>query len=154
MASFDDAYNQLVDANSHLGEIHTDLQTVNTSVQATTAAVQSGFSTLESLVNFEIEQNWTIICNLEKISKQTCELVNQATRQTIAEEAMREEISDIKQLYEIAQPAAAVEQHRLEELERKVEECCPPPAPQPVCVYEPCPKPEQGPPKRTRQAAR
>jgi hypothetical protein len=158
MATLNDAYNQLVAANSQLTTIHGDLQTVNTSVQdvntsveATTAAVENGFTQLSGLVGYtnqlltyEIQQNDTIICNLTKIARQTCELVNQAALQTAAQQAMRADLHDLKQLYELANPAAAVEQHRLEVLDRKIERCCPPKLPQPPCVYEPCATP--GPP--------
>jgi hypothetical protein len=169
MATLNDAYNQLVTANAQLTTIHGDLQDVNTSeqevntsVQANTAAVQSGFSQLDTLVThtnqllgYEILQNDTIICNLAKIAKQTCELVNQAALQTAAQQAMREDIHDLKQLYELANPAAAVEQHRLAELNRKIEACCPPPVPKPPCVYEPCPAPDKPPaaPKGTSTQA-
>ena len=45
---------------------------------------------------------------LEKIAKQTCELVNQAVLQTAAQQAMREDLADLKQLYQLTNPAAAV----------------------------------------------
>lgn len=158
MATLDDAYNQLVTANGHLTDIHNDLQAVKASTDAVNTSVKNGFAHLDTLVDFtnkllsfEIKQNETIICNLEKISKQTCELVNQATRQTVAEEAMREELSDLKQLFELANPNAAVEQHRLEALERELRECCPPEQPEPPCTYEPCRAPDRPPtpPKET-----
>jgi hypothetical protein len=152
VATLNDAYNQLVDANAHLATLHSDVQEVNTSVQAGTAATEAGFAQLSNLVGFtnqllgyEIEQNQTIICNLEKIAKQTCELVNQAALQTTAQEAMRADLADLKQLYELTNPAAAVEQHRLEALNRKIEACCPPPVPSPPCHYEPCKKPGKPP---------
>ncbi len=152
MATLNDAYNQLVAANAQLTTIHGDLQSVNTSVQATTTAVESGFTQLSSLVGYtnqllayEIQQNDTIICNLTKIAMQTCELVNQASLQTAAQQAMRADLDDLKQLYELANPAAAVEQHRLEALNLKIELCCPPKPPKPLCVYEPCPAPEKPP---------
>ncbi len=159
MATLNDAYNQLVAANSQLTTLHGDLQTVNTSeqdintsVKAATSAVEAGFTQLDTLVTFtnqllahEVQQNDTIICNLAKIAQQTCELVNQAVLQTAAQQAIREDLSDLKQLYELANPAAAVEQHRLEALERKVELCCPPKPPKPPCVYQPCPTPGQAP---------
>lgn len=159
MATLNDAYNQLVAANAQLTTIHSDLQTVNTSlqdvdtsVQATTTAVDTGFAALNSLVGFtnqlltyEIAQNDTIICNLAKIAQQTCELVNQATLQTAAREAMREDLHDLKQLFELANPAAAVEQHRLEELESRIAKCCPPKVPAAPCVYQPCPAPAKPP---------
>jgi len=167
MATLNDAYNQLVAANAQLTTIHGDLQTVNTSVQdvntsvqATTTAVENGFAQLDTLVGYtnqllvyEIQQNDTIICNLAKIAQQTCALVNQAALQTAAQQAMQEDLEDLKQLYELANPAAAVEQHRLEALNRKIEKCCPPKPPTPPCVYEPCPAPQQPPaPPRNAQS--
>ena len=155
MASLDDAYNQLVIANQHLTAVDNDLHTVNASVQAvgadvqaTTAAVQTGFSELYSLVNYtdqllqyEIAQNNTIICYLAKITQQTCALLNEAALQTAAQQAMREDLHDLKQLYELGNPTAAVEQHRLEALEEKIEKCCPPPVPEPPCKFEKCEEP-------------
>lgn len=147
MATLDDAFNQLVEANSHLTDLHND-------VQAVRAAVEAGFDDLgqrvdftNALLGFEIKQNTTIICNLEKISEQTCELVNQATLQTAAQEVIKENTSALKQLYELSNPEAAVEQARLEELRHQIEECCPPPRPEPPCRYEPCKDPGR-PPKR------
>lgn len=156
MATLNDAYNQLVEANGQLTTLRSDVQEVNASVQAGTAATEAGFSQLANLVGFtnqllsyEIEQNQTIICNLEKIAKQTCELVNQAVLQTAAQESMRDDLADLKQLYELSNPAAAVEQHRLATLNHKIEACCPPPVPPPPCHYERCkspgPPPDPGP---------
>jgi hypothetical protein len=155
MASLNDAYNELKIANTHLTAIDNDLHTVDASVQtvgadeqATTAAVQTGFGELYSLVNYtdqllqyEIAQNNTIICFLGKIAQQTCALLNEAALQTAAQQAMREDIHDLKQLFELANPAAAVEQHRLEELKAQVEKCCPPSVPEPPCKFEKCEEP-------------
>jgi hypothetical protein len=159
MATLNDAYNQLVEANGQLTTLHNDLQQVNASegevnasVQAGTAAIETGFAKLDQLVGYtnqllgyEIEQNETIICNLTKIAQQTCELVNQAALQTAAQQAMRRDLDDLRQLYELVNPAAAVEQHRLSELNRKIEACCPPPIPQPPCTNEPCKTPGKPP---------
>ena len=160
MASIDDCYNQLVAANGELSQIDLGIQTVNTSVQAvdtdvqaTTAAVQAGFSQLYTIANYtnqlllyQIQQNDTMVCYLEKITRQTCALLNEAALQTAAQQAMREDLDDLKQLYELANPAAAVEQHRLEALKAQVEKCCPPPVPAPPCKFEPCKQPGDVPP--------
>jgi hypothetical protein len=178
MASIDDCFNQLTDANGHLVAIDGDLQTVNTSVQAVntsvqamdadvngvTTAVQTGFSQLGSLVNYtdqlvlyeieqnkytdqllvyQIEQNDTIICYLAKIAFQTCALLNEAARQTAAQEEMRRDLADLLQLYELTNPAAAVEQDRLEALKEQIERCCPPPRPEPPCKFEKCDQPRE-----------
>ena len=133
MASLDDAYNQLVLANTKLDELVTQLD-----------GVRERF-------DFALQQNVTIICNLEKISKQTCELVNQSVRQTAAQESMAATLAGMKQLYELANPEAAVEQGRLEGLRHQIEECCPPPQPDPVCKYEPCKDPGRPPGSRGRK---
>ena len=52
----------------------------------------------------------TKICYLDKIAQQTCALVNEAALQTAAQQAMRDDLDDLEQLYELANPAAAVEQ--------------------------------------------
>jgi hypothetical protein len=166
MATLNDAYNQLVEANGQLTTLHNDLEQINTSVgevnssvQAETAAIETGFAKLDQLVGYtnallgyEIEQNETIICNLTKIAQQTCELVNLGALQVAAQQAMRHDLDDLRQLYELANPAAAVEQHRLKELNRKIEACCPPPIPRPPCTYEPCKTPGKppSPPRGTK----
>jgi hypothetical protein len=68
-------------------------------------------------------------------------LLNESALQTAAQQAMREDIHDLKQLFELANPAAAVEQHRLEKLEEQVEKCCPPPVPEPPCKFVKCEEP-------------
>jgi paraquat-inducible protein B len=160
MASIDDCYNQLVAANGELSQIDQGIQTVNTSlqtvdadVQATTAAVQTGFGQLYTIANYtnqlllyQIQQNDTMVCYLEKISRQTCALLNEAALQTAAQQAMREDLDELRQLYELANPAAAVEQHRLEALKAQVEKCCPPAVPTPPCKFEPCKQPGDVPP--------
>jgi hypothetical protein len=160
MASIDDCYNQLVAANGELSQIDLGIQTVNTSVQAvdtdvqaTTAAVTAGFSQLYTIANYtnqlllyQIQQNDTMVCYLEKITRQTCALLNEAALQTAAQQAMRADLDDLKQLYELANPAAAVEQSRLEDLKAQVEKCCPPPVPTPPCKFEPCKQPGDIPP--------
>jgi hypothetical protein len=167
MASIDDCFNQLTDANGHLVAIDGDLQTVNTSVQTVntsvqaldadvngiTTAIQTGFSQLYTIANYtnqlllyQIQQNDTMVCYLEKITRQTCALLNEAALQTAAQQAMREDLDDLKQLYELANPAAAVEQSRLEDLQAQVEKCCPPPVPTPPCKFEPCKQPGDVPP--------
>jgi len=160
MASIDDCYNQLVAANGELSQIDLGIQTVNTSVQAvdtdvqaTTAAVTAGFSQLYTIANYtnqlllyQIQQNDTMVCYLEKITRQTCALLNEAALQTAAQQAMREDLDDLRQLYELANPAAAVEQARLEALKAQVEKCCPPPVPTPPCKFEPCKQPGDIPP--------
>ena len=147
MATLDDAFNQLVEANSHLTDLHNDVQAVKSSVDGGFADLGQRVDFTNALLTFEIKQNTTIICILEKISKQTCELVNQATLQTAAQEVIQANTTALKQLSELSNPEAAVEQDRLEKLRQQIEECCPPKRPEPPCRYEPCKDPGK-PPKR------
>jgi hypothetical protein len=56
---------------------------------------------------------------------------------------MRTDLANLTQLYELANPAAAVEQDRLEELKAQIEKCCPPPRPEPPCKFEKCDQPRE-----------
>jgi archaellum component FlaC len=144
-----DINNDLGTANGLLGEINSDLGTLNTSVQAVGTDVQQVDTDVQytnKLLTYQIEQNNTIICYLEKITRQTCALLNESARQTAAQEEMARDIHDLEQLYELANPAAAVEQDRLEALKHQVERCCPPPKPEPPCKFEPCQRPGDVPP--------
>ncbi len=162
MTSLDDALKKLDAANGHLSAIDADMKAVDASVQAvgsdvqaTTSALQMGFGELyvlvdytDQLLNYQIEQNNTIMCYLAKIAQQTCALLNEATLQTAAQQAIQADVSGLKQLYALANPAAAVEQGRLEALEARIEKCCPPAKPKPPCIFEPCETPGDPPQRR------
>jgi hypothetical protein len=89
----------------------------------------------------------TALCALEHISRNTCEILNEAHAQTglqIAEKAIAEALLA---LHKSAHPEAALACDKLEQMRRQMLECCPPkPLPPPYCVYEPCPRlgPEAG----------
>ena len=102
-------------------------------------AVQTGFSELYSLMNstdqllqYEIAQNNTIICYLGKIAQQTCALLNEAALAAAAQQAMRTDIHDLKQLFESAIPGqgavlnktAACSNQRKAQVEKNVHRRC------------------------------
>jgi hypothetical protein len=87
-----------------------------------------------------------MICALEHISRNTCELVNQATIQSALQTEIRDDMDAVRDLSEIAQPRAALERQRLQELRAEIERCCPPEVQPPACAYEPCPRPDRIPP--------
>jgi hypothetical protein len=163
MPSVNDVYNQLVTANTTLDQIHADLvteesatQQVNTSVNQLDSDLKSGFQAIEArltiLQEYDIDtvkllfhltqQADTIICALEKISKNTCEMLNQATLQTALQRRIRDDADVVRDITEFAHPRATLERERLGALRTEIEKCCPPEPPQPVCTYEPCPRPE------------
>jgi len=166
MPSADDLFNQLVAANNRLEAIKGNLLDVKASTDAVKSAVNqvnntltAGFGELIALGQYadlalsqNAKQNDTIICILEHISKNTCELLNQSVIQTRLQTGMEEDLDVIEAISEAAHPAAALERERLEALKHQIEKCCPPPKPEVPCSYAPCPAPKKlsDPPKGTQ----
>jgi hypothetical protein len=155
MPSADDLFNQLVAANNRLEQIKTDLVNVKNSTDAVQVAVTqvnntltNGFSqlvTIEQYTNQALSQNAkqndTIICILEHISKNTCELLNQSVIQTMLQTDTKKGVVALTDMYETVHAEAALERERLQALKKQIEECCSPPKHEPPCNYAPCPAP-------------
>ena len=155
MPSADDLFNQLVAANNRLEQIKTDLVNVKNSTDAVQVAVTqvnstltNGFNQLVTIGNYtnqalsqNAKQNDTIICILEHISKNTCALLNESAIQTMLQTDMRKGVAALADMYATVHAEAALERERLLALKKQIEECCPPPKPQPPCNYAPCPAP-------------
>jgi hypothetical protein len=149
MPSADDLFNQLVAANTKLDQIRTGLVDIN-------ATLTNGFNQLVTLGQYtnqalyqNDQQNDTIICALEHIAKNTCELLNQSVIQTALQTEMESDIDGLESMFATANPAAALEWKRLHALKEQMEKCCPPPKPTPPCDYAPCPAPKPiGPPPK------
>jgi hypothetical protein len=167
MPSVDDVYNQLVAVSGKLDTLHNDLTGMTAAMNAVTTAVNhvnatlnSGFGQLVTLGQYtnqvlfhNDQQNDTIICILEHISKNTCGLLNESVIQTALQTEMESDLDGVESMIATANPAAALERKRLHELKKKIEECCPPKKPPPPCNYAPCPvsppigaPPQLGPP--------
>jgi hypothetical protein len=167
MPNADDLYNQLLDANTKLGQINSTLVDVKSATDAVKSAVNqvnttlvNGFGQLISIGDYtnkalyqNSKQNETIICNLEHISKNTCELLNQSVIQTRLQTEMQKDIDALEDMYETVHADAALERERLQKLKAQIEECCPPRHPEPPCHYQPCPTPPKldEPPKVPKQ---
>jgi hypothetical protein len=87
------------------------------------------------------KQNDTMICILEQIAVNTCGIWNEAHIQTHLEKGIDASTQKLARLYAATHGDAAVAFAREEELLRRIEKCCPPEEPQPVCVEKPCPVP-------------
>jgi hypothetical protein len=123
MPSADDLFNQLVAANNRLEDIKGDLVDVKGAVNGVTAAVNvvnatllNGFNQLVTLGQYtnqalyqNDQQNDTIICLLEHISKNTCDLVNQAALQTEAQLHMERDIDTLESMFATVNAGAALE---------------------------------------------
>jgi hypothetical protein len=163
MPDAQDLMNQLVLANQQLGNINTGVAAVKASTDAVktstdavkasvdqvNATLTNGFSELVTLGQYtnqalfhNDQQNDTIICILEHISKNTCALLNEAVVQTRVQTEMEEDVDALTSMYATVNPGAALELKRLEALKEELEKCCPPPRHEPPCHYAPCPAPK------------
>lgn len=138
--------------NSHLITIQGKLDTINTSIQAVDADVQQvrqlllwGFEQLITLGQYTTQalfqndqQNDTMICILQQISVNTCGIWNEVHTQTDLQRHIREATRKLALLYAATHGEAALTLEREEELWRKIEACCPPKPPEPVCKESPC----------------
>ena len=137
---------------------------VRASVDAVDNTLHQGFSTLITLgiytnqaLYHNSEQNDTMICMLEQISRNTCQLVNQAYLQTALQTAIEKSTEELAELYTATHAEAALTREREEALRQEIEKCCPPKPPEPVCRYERCPSPKDQlpePPKVDQQDPR
>ena len=153
-----DVFNQLVLSNGKLDQIE-----LNTSmVTALNATMVSGFATtvdaLKAIAAINVEsvkleyhqtqQNDTIICYLEQISRQTCEMLNLMAVQTRFQQQMKEDLSVLRFIGESANPDAVLEKRRHDELQRQIEQCCPPEPDREPCGFKPCERPKEIEPPR------
>jgi hypothetical protein len=142
MPSADDFFNQLQTINGRLLDVTAAVNQVN-------ATLTTGFGNLVTLGQYadlalsqNAKQNDTIICILEHIAKNTCELLNQSVIQTRLQTGMQEDIDKLEAMYAAAHAGAALGRDRLQALKQEIEKCCPPPKHEPPCKYAPCPAPK------------
>lgn len=152
-----DVFNQLVLVNGKLDQIDTNTFGQAAAINNLDGDANKGFKAtvdaLKTLALLDIEtiklifhltqQTDTMICALEHISKNTCELVTQSTLQTQLQMRMRDDADVMRFIAESGNPAAALELQRLAALRAQVESCCPPEKPRPACNYEPCFQPKK-----------
>ncbi len=138
MASINDVFNELQNVNQKLDQLHVDgvseISAINLVAQINVEAVK--------LLFHQTQQADTIICVLENISKQTCEILNQVTIQTQLQTRLRDDADALREIADLAYPQAALERQRLAELRAQIERCCPPQTPPPACTYAPCTQPD------------
>lgn len=163
MPSVSDVYHELQAANGRLDTLHADLQLalnrlqvihndVTTGFANTVGTLNAGFTAmtegmqaiiaLQTFANevllHHTKQNDTMICSLEKISRNTCQLVTESHLQTGLQTAIEKNVSIQTELLKYANAEAALQLERIDALRKQVEECCPPKQKPPACSYEPC----------------
>ena len=162
MASAQDVLNAVNGANGRLDEVNNRLAGVHTRLDGTNARLDDvkakldvinttlnwGFAQLITIGNYTNQalaqnaaQNDTMICILEHISKNTCELLNESHTQTGLQTTIKNSTTALAELYAATHAEAALTRQREEALRKQIEECCPPEVPPPSCAYQACPAP-------------
>ncbi len=156
-AKLDTTNNNLNDIKGKLDTLNTSITQVDSDIKSLANLMQWGFTQVITLLQYadqalytNDQQNDTIICILEHISKNTCALLNEAHQQTAYQKAIQYSTKELEGLYEVTHGEAAIVLEREEKLRKQVEECCPPKPEAPPCSYEPCrePKPLREPPPK------
>jgi hypothetical protein len=142
MPSSDDFFQQLQTANARLLDLTAAVNQVNATLTTGLGHLVTLGQYADLALSHNAKQNDTIICILEHISKNTCELLNQSVTQTKLQTEMQTDLDALEAMYETAHADAALERERLQALKKQIEECCPPPEPEAPCKYAPCPVPK------------
>jgi hypothetical protein len=129
-----DIFNELVQIQ---GVLATSFQNLS---QGLSASLTQQQFTNQALAE-KVAQQTTIICQLEQISKQTCDLLSEAHVQTSLQSETAENVERLLEIERTSHPAAELELQRLEKLHHEIEKCCPPETTPPFCVHSPCPQP-------------
>jgi len=145
----DGVNNRLDGVNSRLDDVKAKLDLINQSIQQVNQTLNWGFGQLITIGNYtnqalfeNDQQNDTMICILEHISKNTCALLNEAHTQTGLQTTIAANTTALADLYAATHAEAALTREREQALKKQIEECCPPELPPPPCAYQPCPAPK------------
>src|SRR5271165_6053867 len=139
MPSAQDIFNELVKLGGKLDTINATSQAILTDDNQ----IITEMAYADSALYQNALQNATIICLLEQISKNTCDLVNLATVQARLQESIEKNTMRMAAILSATHPEAALALEREEALRRDLEKCCPPEPPPLACKQKPCTVPKQ-----------
>ncbi len=158
MPSLGDVFDQLKQINSNLGLIHSDLGLVTgrlddihktekdilgvaSHVSGQVDVLVGLAQTADQILLYLTEQNKTLICIGEHVSKNTCSMLSEATVQTALQRSIEDGVAAVVELYKTAHADAALSLARARATEQRLLACCPPEPTPPACSYEPCRSP-------------
>jgi hypothetical protein len=136
IAMNNDLFNELVQIQATLATSFTNL-----SKGLSASLEQQHFGNL-ALVE-KIAQERTMICQLEQISQQTCDLLSEAHLQTGLQNSTAHDVQRILNVAQATNPQAELELQRLDKLRADIEKCCPPEVEPPRCTHQPCDQPPE-----------
>jgi hypothetical protein len=150
MPSAQDIFNKLVEIGGKLDDLNATTQAIRADDDQLVNIENTDLGELVTLAAYTNQalyqndlQNATIICLLEQISKNTCDLVNQSHLQTALQQTIEKNTMRLAEMFAATHGEAALALEREQVLRREIEKCCPPEQPPPPCQEKPCRAPQQ-----------
>jgi hypothetical protein len=150
MPSATDIFNKLVEIGGKLDDLNTTTQAIRAdddqlvNIESTDLGELITLTAYTDVALYQNDlQNATIICLLEQISRNTCDLVNQSHLQTALQKTIEKNTARLAEMFAATHGDAALALEREQTLRREIEKCCPPEQPPPPCQEKPCPAPKQ-----------
>lgn len=150
MPSAQDIFNKLVEIGGKLDDLNATTQAIRSDDDQLVNIESTDLGELVTLTVYDNQalyqnalQNATIICLLEQISKNTCDLVNQSHLQTRLQEIIERNTTRLAEMFAATHGDVALALEREQHLRKELEKCCPPKPPEPPCQEKPCKAPKQ-----------
>jgi hypothetical protein len=150
MPSAQDIFNKLVEIGGKLDDLNATTQAIRADDDQLVNIENTDLGELVTLAAYTNQalyqndlQNATIICLLEQISKNTCDLVNQSHLQTALQQTIEKNTTRVAEMFAATHGEVALALEREQILRREIEKCCPPEQPPPPCKEKPCRAPQQ-----------
>jgi hypothetical protein len=163
MPSLGDVANQILDSLNQIqgntsatavntNQIKGDTAVIRNELNAIEGTLVAGFANTEqglfaileqskqtnSLLMEEVQQNNTIICWLTTIAEELCTILRLTAREVELQHDISEGLEFLNDITGLVHAREAVEVHRLERVEEKVDKCCPEPVKPVVPCFRPC----------------
>lgn len=130
-------------------DIKIRLDNIKTSLEAGVLLLANGlFAILESskqanaLLEANVQQNETIICWLQTQANLLCRILHRENTQIELQAKIRDAVVKQEQILELVHARETLEVNRSDELQAKIDACCPPDAPCPEHCYDACRSPD------------
>ena len=145
-----------VQIKADTGVLRTELQTLIFQEQLDFSNLSNGLAKIideqketNALLNYERQQNDTIICWLSKIARLLCTVIHRLDTEIEIDAKIAEDVKQMKATFELVYGTETVEVLRRCELSKRIAECCHKPEPEPKPCFEPCTEPPYVPYKPT-----
>jgi len=129
------------DIKSGINALNTITQTDLTNLSNGLAVMIQQEKVADNLLDFNRQQNDTIICWLSKIATLLCSMLQRLDRQIEIQEEAEDSVEQIKDTLELVYGTETVEVLKNRELRERIEKCCPKPHPEEKPCFEPCEEP-------------